>query len=119
MAPVKENRPALSDSGEAGRAGEMVLSAGDIAEKISGRITTGLVLAGAIVALAIYARPAPPRYEAVAGDGRVVRIDTRTGSVIACDTQGCASILRHGQRIGRRNLSPSPGPALKPAAAPR
>jgi len=103
MASMNERRP------------EREPSLGEVAEKVSGRMTTAAVLASAIIALAIYARPAPPRYEAVVGDGKVVRIDTRTGSIISCDDEGCVLILRKGQRLGR---GPNRRPALKAAAEP-
>ena len=80
------------------------------------RVTTALVIAGAIVGVAIYARPAPPRYDAIADEGRVVRIDRRTGTLIACDTQKCAIILRRGQRVDRLKALPAPNPPVQPAA---
>jgi len=103
MASMDERRP------------EREPSLGEVAEKFAGRMTTAAVLASAIIALAIYARPAPPRYEAVVGDGKVVRIDTRTGSIISCDDERCALILRKGQRLARNS---DRRPALKPAAEP-
>jgi hypothetical protein len=115
-------------------------SLSDIAENAVRKIVTSVVIAGGFVALAIYFQAAPPRYQAAVGDGRVVRIDTKTGTVIACDAQGCAIVLRRGQRLEERsNLSrlpsqgtqnlqapavqapalPAPAPATKaPAAAP-
>lgn len=75
----------------------------DIADAALRKIVTAVVLASGVVALAIYARPAPPRYEAVIGDGKVVRIDTRTGTMIQCDAGACRTILRRGQP-----LSPNP-----------
>lgn len=104
MAPVDEDRPAHKEA-----------SLAELAERLSSRFTTALVLAAAILGLAIYSRPAPPRYEAVVGDGKVVRIDTRSGTIIACDAGGCATVLRKGQRLER---NPNRRPALKPAAPP-
>ena len=83
-------------------------------------VTTGVVIAGAIVGLAIYARPGPPRFEALVEGDRIVRIDTRKGTIISCEgQQTCQLILRSGQRLTRvkRTDSPAQPQALpKPAA---
>jgi hypothetical protein len=89
-------------------------------------VTTGMVIAGAIVGLAIYARPGPPRFEAFANGDRIVRVDTRKGTIISCEgQQTCQLILRSGQRLTRvkRTDAPAPPkalprPATPPAAAP-
>ena len=84
-------------------------------------VTTGLVVAGAVIGLAIYARPGPPRFEAVVDGDRIVRIDTRKGTIIACEAeQTCQLILRRGQRLTRvkRTDAPARPQALpKPAAS--
>ena len=86
------------------------------------RLVTGLVIAGAAIGLAIYARPGPPRYEAIAApDGRIVRIDTRSGTVIACEGRTCMTVLRRGQRLNREipaRALPPPAPAARPQALP-
>lgn len=93
----------------------------DLAESALRKIVTAIVLSGGIVALAIYARPAPPRYQAIIGDGQIVRIDTRTGTVIACEENHCMQIVRRGQRL-ERSLDRAPLPKQNvpeaPAAAP-
>lgn len=105
---------------------------GDVVENAVRKIVTAIVVAGGFVALAIYFQAPPPRYQAAVGDGRVVRIDTKSGTVIACDAQGCAIVLRRGQRLesrsnldrlpsqGNQNLqAPAlPAPATKAPAAP-
>ena len=85
----------------------------EIAENAVRKIVTSVVVAAGFVALAIYFQPAPPRYQAAVGDGRVVRIDTKTGTVIACDADGCAIVLRRGQRLEAR-----PHEGLLPRHAP-
>jgi len=97
---------------------EPELSLSELVEKVGNRLTTGLVLAAAIVGLAIYSRPGPPRYQAVAGDGQVVRIDTRSGSMISCDAQRCLWLLRRGQHLERRPNAKLPKPGTSPAATP-
>jgi hypothetical protein len=85
------------------------------------KVTTGLVIAGAIVGLAVYARPGPPRFEAFAVGEKIVRVDTRKGTIIACEAQRtCQVILRSGQRVTRvkRTDAPASPEALpKPAEA--
>jgi hypothetical protein len=91
---------------------------GDLVEKVTTRLTTTLVIAAGIVALAVYARPAPPRYQLATVGSQVVRIDSRTGAMIACDAAGqCASLHKPGGRIARTPTVPAPpAPALpKPA----
>jgi hypothetical protein len=77
-------------------------SLGEVVDRVARRITTSVVIAGAIIGLAVYARPAPPRYEAVIGDGQIVRIDTRSGSVIACGPEKCELVLKRGQKVERK-----------------
>jgi hypothetical protein len=85
------------------------------------KVTTAVVIAGAIVGLAIYARPGPPRYDALVDGDRIVRIDTRKGSIISCQgEQTCQLILRSGQRLTRvkRTDAPDQPQALPKPAAP-
>lgn len=85
------------------------------------RFSTALVIAGAIVGLAVYARPGPPRFEAFADGDRIVRVDSRKGTIIACrEGRTCEVLLRSGQKVvrARRTDAPLPAPAAKalPAA---
>jgi hypothetical protein len=79
------------------------------------RATTAVIIGAGIIGLAIYARPAPPRFDAFAVGSQIVRVDTRTGSIIRCeDGRTCELILRRGQKLTR----PARAAALpKPAAA--
>lgn len=64
------------------------------------KITTGIVIAGAIVGLAVYARPGPPRFEAFVVGEKIVRIDTRKGTILSCEgQQTCQLVLERGQRL--------------------
>lgn len=91
-------------------------------------VTTGLVIAGAIVGLAIYARPGPPRFEAVVDGDRIIRVDTRKGTIISCEgQQTCQLILRSGQKLTRVKRTdapvlpkalPAPAAPTPPSAAP-
>ena len=88
------------------------------------KITTGIVIAGAIIGLGIYARPGPPRFDAFAFGDQIVRVDGKTGTIIACEgTRTCQLVLRKGQRLDRikRTSAPArpalPGPAATSAPA--
>ncbi len=92
----------------------------ELIDLASRRIVTGLVLAGAAIGLAIYAQPGPPRYEAIAApDGRIIRIDTKSGTVLACEGRTCMTVVRRGQRLVRELPAKAlPAPVQAPAAAP-
>jgi len=94
---------------------------GEAIDAAVGKITTGIVIAGAIVGLAVYARPGPPRFDAFAFGDRIVRVDGKTGTIIACEgQQTCQLILRKGQRltkIKRTDALPAPA-AVAPTPLP-
>jgi hypothetical protein len=95
---------------------------GEAIDAAVGKITTGIVIAGAIVGLAVYARPGPPRFDAFAFGNQIVRIDSRSGTIIACEgAQTCQLVLRKGQRltrIKRTDALPRPAAATPLPAAP-
>ena len=109
-------------------------SLSDMVDGAVRRIATSIAIAGVAIALAVYARPGPPRYQAFATDDGIVRIDTRSGTVIGCEGGRCMTLLRKGQRLApnpNRNInaprpeerSESPPaqkalPAPQPAPAP-
>jgi hypothetical protein len=99
----------------------------EIADNAVRKIVTAMVISAAVIALGIYSRPGPSRYDAFATpDGRIVRVDMRSGTVLSCEGSRCAIVVRRGQRIDRRvpakalpQPAPAPAPALPaPAAAP-
>lgn len=98
------------------------LMLGEAIDAAVGKITTGIVIAGAIVGLAVYARPGPPRFDAFAVGDKIVRVDSRTGTIIACEgAQTCQQVLRKGQRltrIRRTDALPKPAAATPLPAAP-
>jgi hypothetical protein len=63
------------------------------------RMAAALVIAGGVIALAIYARPGPPRFDAIATPTGIVRIDTRNGKMIACEGGRCMTVLERHQRL--------------------
>jgi len=110
------------DRFESSERGSRSTMLGEAIDGAVGKITTGIVIAGAIVGLAVYARPGPPRYDAFAFGDRIVRVDHRTGTIIACEgQQTCQLVLRKGQRltrIKRTDALPKPAAAIPPPAAP-
>lgn len=75
------------------------------------RVVTGLVLAGALVGAGIYLSDSgsePARYQALTtSDGRIVRLNTDSGSLVVCQGNDCWLMQR-----GSSNLDDEP-----PAAA--
>lgn len=71
----------------------------DIVDGAARRISTGLIIGGAAIALAIYARPGPPRYQAIPTDTGIVRVDTRGGTVLHCVENGCYRVVSSGQDL--------------------
>ena len=83
------------------------------------RATTAAIIAAGIVGLAIYARPAPPRYDAFAVGGQIVRVDMRTGTIIACEgTRTCQLVLKRGQHLARIRRSDAPPAPIAPTPLP-
>ena len=95
----------------------------ETAESSVRKIVTGIVIAGAAIALALYSRPAPPRYQVIAAGAGIVRIDTTSGTVIACEAGRCMTVLRRGQHLEPRSSgkalpsAPAAAPALLPPPA--
>lgn len=86
----------MSDEGRGERPGE---SLADIVDGAARRIGTALMIGGAAIALALYARPGPPRYQAIPTDSGIVRVDTRSGTVLHCVENGCYTVVRRGQSL--------------------
>jgi hypothetical protein len=107
-------------------AGEIEPSAADLVESAVRKLVTAVVIAGGLIALAVYWQPASPHYQAVAADGRIYRINTRDGTIIGCQGDRCAIVLQHGHRLEDnleppavpKQLAPPPAPAPAPAPAP-
>ena len=95
----------------------------EVADKAVNRLALALLVSAGMVAAAISSRPAPPRYQAFAVGGQVVRIDSRTGAMIACEGGRCGDIHRRGQRIEKswtipQPQLPNPGAAVPAPATP-
>lgn len=77
-----------------------------VAERMTSRISNSLVIAAGLVALGLYASgdeaAEAPTYQAVPmPDGRVIRLNTESGSVVSCDSNRCAIIFLQGDRLRR------------------
>ncbi|MDB5692240.1 MAG: hypothetical protein JWO81_1303 [Alphaproteobacteria bacterium] len=99
---------------------ELDLSPIEMADRIATKLTSAIVIAGALVAVAIYARPSPPRYQAVANGAEVLRVDTRSGTILSCSAGHCYTLVRHGKHLEQGpSQAALPGPAAPaPAKAP-
>ena len=72
---------------------------GETIDGAARRVMTGLVIGGAAIALAVYARPGPPRYQALETDSGIVRVDTQSGTILHCVANGCYTVVRSGQSL--------------------
>ena len=93
-------------------------SLSDVVDLAARRALMAIIIAGGVIALAIYSRPDPPRYEAIVTDTGIVRVDTRTGTVLNCEAGGCYTVVRKGQRlVSRPEAKALPQPSRAPAPA--
>lgn len=87
----------------------------DVAERMTSRISNSLVIAAGILGLGIYwsgDEIETPTYQAVATpDGRVVRVNMESGSIVSCDAVRCTLVYLDGERLER------PSEAAKAEAA--
>ena len=112
----------------------------ELVERMTSRIVNSLVIAAGMIALGLYAGSSgdveAPDYQIVpASDGRVVRLNTETGSIVSCDAARCTLVLMRSDDLERlsdeereaieareRALPPpaaAPQTAPAPAAAPQ
>ena len=94
------------------------------------KLVTAIVIAGGLIAIGLYSQAGPARYQIVAADGRVYRLNTQSGWVVGCEGARCAILLRHGQDFedslgappAPKQLAPpaqnAPAPTPAPAPAP-
>ena len=117
-----------------GRESESQSSLAEVIDLAGRRILTGLIIAGGAIGIGLYAQPGPARYQIVATDSGIARVNTRSGYVITCEGGSCYRTLRPTQdfesaakqkqaeeRQEQRRLAPpaqAPAPAQQPAAQP-
>lgn len=67
------------------------------------RIGGALVLGGALIGIGLYwggdSGDQAQRYQAFAADGEVFRVNTDSGTIIACNSTRCTKILESGQEL--------------------
>jgi len=120
------------------RESERPVSLAETLDGVARRLSMALVIGGAAIALAIYSRPGPPHYQAFETETGIVRVDTRSGTVLHCVANGCYTVVRRGQSLLDREerqkarekafgddtpavqrALPAPQPQLQPQAQPR
>jgi len=110
-------------------------SLAEVVDLAGRRILTGLIIAGGAIGIGLYAQPGPARYQIVATDTGIARVNTRNGYVVTCEAGTCYRTLRPGQDLERvtkqatRPAAPAPAgqralpapeqaPATQPAPQP-
>lgn len=76
-------------------------------------IALAIVAAAAIIGFSLPDAPRPPKYQAFVVDGKIVRLDTRDGHLVACDFNRCVRVLGNGKKVSPNS---APGLAAAPAA---
>ncbi len=104
-------------------------SLAEMIDLASRRIMTGLVIAGGAIGIGLYAQPGPAKYQIVATDNGIARLNTRNGYVTTCEDERCTRTLRPGSvdiRESRRREAQAPAarpalpaPSQAPAAQPQ
>ena len=77
----------------------------EIVERMTTRVANSLVIAAGILALGIYwsgDEVEAQTYQAVATpDGRVIRVNTMSGSIVSCDATRCGLVWLQGDDLDR------------------
>lgn len=85
---------------------------GELIDSSVRKIVTAIVIAGGLIALGVWSggRGDPsPDYQITAGDGRIYRVSTESGRIVACQGTHCWEMLERGQ-----DLEDGPPPASLP-----
>lgn len=95
----------------------------DAIDQLSRRLSGALVIAGGLIAFGIYSGgDEAPKYQAFAADGEVFRVNTESGTIIACNGPRCMRILERGQDLvqdqGNTLFKAPPAPAPPAAQLP-
>lgn len=108
----RRDRPASGDTGTR-----------DMLDLVGRRLSGAVMVAGALIGAGIYMggdRVEAPDYQIYAQDGEVFRLNTDSGSIIACNGNRCMQVLKRGQDLaeGQGNTLFKTPPAQLPAPAP-
>lgn len=104
------------------RSGETRGQVAEMLDLLGRRLGGAIVLAGAFIAVGIYSSDGGgdevQTYQAFAADGEVFRVNTDSGTIIACNATRCTRILERGQDLldeGGNTLFKGPVPTAQPA----
>ncbi len=90
-------------------------------ERMTSRVVNSMVIAAGILALGIYWSGddyEAPTYQVVATpDGRVIRVNTESGSVVSCDATRCTLVHLQGDELPRLREEGATSPAAQQPAA--
>lgn len=102
----RDQRRAEALRGDASRDGGGGGGGFDVMEAIDmmgRRLGGAILLAGAFIAFGLYTGSGGendgPKYQAFAADGEVFRLNTESGTLIACNANRCTRILQRGQDL--------------------
>ena len=102
----------------------------ELVDLVARRLVTAIVIAGGLVAFGLWTQDNGVEavdYQIAAGaDGRIYRVNTDSGSIVACEGETCALIQRGSEdladelpeRIKAALPPPAQAPATNEAAAP-
>lgn len=62
-------------------------------------LSLAIVVAAAIIGHSLPDPPRTPAYQGFVAGGKVVRLDTRSGNIVACDFSRCVRMLGNGKAL--------------------
>jgi hypothetical protein len=94
-------------------------SQAELVEMVLRKVVTAIVIAGGLIAFGLYSQDveAPDYQVAASADGRVYRVNTESGSIVACENNVCALIQSGSEDLADKlpvraqPALPSPTPA--------
>ena len=95
----------------------------EILRQRTATMALAIVAAAAIIGFSLPDTPRTPTYQGFVVDGKVVRLNTRTGNIVACDFARCVRLLGNGKKLEPNSApglaAPAPAPVLPaPGEAP-
>lgn len=96
----------------------------DTIDLLSRRLAGAVMVAGALIGAGIYMSSGsePQTYQAFASGGEVFRVNTDSGTIIACNAQRCMKVLERGQDLAEdqgNSLFKAPAAQLPAPAQPQ
>ncbi len=78
-------------------------------------LAVSVVIAATIIGWSLPDSPKPQKYQVIVADGKIVRLDTREGHLVACDFNRCVRVLGNGKTVQPNS---APGLITSQGAAP-